>query len=149
MNLAHEINDFLYALGWGDIRVTHYFNSVELYDAFPVFSGKIRFTTFKVEHSQITSGEATPLKIAKGIIDDIRRSSATLGDRVNISRYDLDFTKETLKQAATDISILINRELEDKKKAEENGVDTYLSLENFYRFDLENVNRLINKLTRL
>lgn len=149
MNLAHEVNDFLYALGWGDLQVTHYYNSVELYDAFPVFSGKIRFTTFKVEHSQIMSGEATPLKIAKGIINDIRGSSALLSVRVNISRYDLDFTKEVLKQAATDIAILIGRELEDKKKAEENGVNCYLSLESFYRFDLENVKRAIDKIASL
>lgn len=152
MNLAHEVNEFLYALGWDDLKVTHYYNSVELYDAFTVFSGEHVVTTFKVDHSQIERGEATPRKIAGGIIDYIineQRKAPDSLSKVTIPCYVLEDIKETLKQAATDITILIGRELKDAKKAEENGVNSYLSLESFYRFDLENVNRAIKKLSSL
>lgn len=152
LNLAHEVNEVLKAFGWDDLKVTHYYNSVELYDAFTVFSGERVVTTFKVDHSQIESGEATPRKIASGIIDYIsieqQKAPGTLS-KVTIPCYVLEDIKETLKQAATDIAILIGRELEDAKKAEENGVNSYLSLESFYRFDLENVNRAIKKLSSL
>lgn len=63
--------------------------------------------------------------------------------------YVLEDIKETLKQAATDIDILIGRERKAAKKAAENGVDAHISLESFYRFDLENVNRVIKKLSSL
>lgn len=152
MNLAHEVNEFLYALGWDELKVTHYYNSVELYDAFTVFSGEHVVTTFKVDRSQIESGEASPRKIAGGIIDYVInehwKAPGSLS-QVTIPRYILEDIKETLKQAATDIAILIGRELEDNKKAEENGVNSYLSLESFYRFDLENVKRAIDKIARL
>lgn len=71
LNLAHEVNEALKAFGWDDLKVTHYYNSVELYDAFTVFRGEHVATTFKVEHSQIEGGEVTPRMIAGGIIDYI------------------------------------------------------------------------------
>lgn len=154
LNLAYEVNEVLKALGWGDLKVEHYFNSVELYDAFIVSEGDQHIvTTFKVDHSQIESGEATPRKIAGGIIIDYitneQQKAPDSLSKVTVPCYILEDIKETLKQAATDIAILIGRELEDAKKAEENGVSSYLSLESFYRFDLENVNQAIKKLSSL
>lgn len=150
MSIEQKVNECLKAYAWGTFSVMHYFNSVELYDGFTVFDGDSLVTTFIVSHSQIENGEATPEKIARGIIDYIIKGTASgsLGDRVNISRYVLDDIKETLKRAATDIAILIGRELEDAKKAEENGVNSYLSLESFYRFDLEELNCVLNKIAR-
>ena len=71
MNLAYKVNEVLAALGWDNLEVMHYYNSVELYDAFMVFDGGERVTTFKVSHSQIESGEATPWIIAGNVIDYI------------------------------------------------------------------------------
>lgn len=75
LNLAYEVNKVLRALGWGDFRVVHYFNSVELYDGFVICIGdqgqQHEITTVKVDHSQIESDEATPEKIAYCIIDYI------------------------------------------------------------------------------
>lgn len=155
-NLANEVNRVLCSLGRDDLQVTHYFNSVELYDGFIISDGERHdLTTVKVDHSQIASGEATPRKIAGLVIDyaimklRAEKFAPSRKDRVTISRYILEDITETLKQAAADIAILIGRELEDDKKAAENGVDAHISLESFYRADLENVNRLINKITRL